>query len=427
MKRRKTLIGGLALCTAAILALAGCSGNAGGAAKSGGSSKDLSGQTINYWYWQDVTTDTTIQDLAKKFKAETGITVNLMNTVAQPDYFQTLVNGIAAGNGPDATQLDTNMLGKLITSNSLENLNDEIKGWDKAGDITKTLWPYVENADESVKYAVPLKFLMFYMYYRADIFKELGLQVPKTQKEFVDTANKIAAAGNGHYGFDIRGGANGQDQWAAFMVAGGGRFVKDGKVAFNSDATRTANDLYAEAFKSAPPGSINDGLPQVIENLKAGTATMAINHLGSAHSLSDALGDKLGVALIPSATGDPTKTTYMGTMNMTAVLATSQHKEAAFKWISYLGQADAQLAIAKSPNGYLPVVGSVADNAAFKDNKFFQTSIEAAKYGALAWPPLPGTTKASTQTWQPLFQGALLGKNSNDDVVKGVADALAEK
>lgn len=388
---------------------------------------DLSGTTIDYWYWQDDTTDTTIQDLADKFKSETGITVNIMDDIAQPDFFDSLVNAVAAGNAPDATHLNTNMLGQLITAGVLEDLNDEIQGWDKAGDITETLWQYVENADGSVRYAMPNRYLMFYMYYRADLFAAAGVEVPKTQEEFVAASKAMAASAPDTYGFDIRGGPNGQDQWAAFLVAGGARFVdSSGAVAFDSPESRASNDLYIDTYDSAPPGAINSGFPQIVANFQAGTATMIINHLGSANALVESLGDdKVGVALIPSATGDPSQTTYMGTMNMNGVLASSENKQAAFEWIAYLAEADAQLAIAKSPNGYLPVVTSVANDPAFADNKFFQTSIEAAQNGTLAWPAIPGTTRATQQVWQPLFQGALLGENENNEVVSGVAEALA--
>jgi multiple sugar transport system substrate-binding protein len=116
----------------------------------------------------------------------------------------------------------------------------------------------------------------------------------------------------------------------------------------------------------------------------------------------------------------------MGTMNANAVLADSEKKDAAFQWISYLAEEKAQLAITESPNGYLPVVGSVADDPKFADDPYFQASIEASQQaGTVAWPSIPGTTVATQQTWQPLFQGALLGDNSADDVITGVADSLS--
>jgi multiple sugar transport system substrate-binding protein len=172
------------------------------------------------------------------------------------------------------------------------------------------------------------------------------------------------------------------------------------------------------------PGAINDGFVQIKENFKAGAATMIINHLGSAKELDAWDSAKTGVALIPSASGDPSNTTYMGTMNANAVLAASEKKDAAFLWISYLAEQTAQLAITKSTNGYLPVVTSVASDPQFESNKYMQVSLQAAQNAVTAWPAIPGTTVATQKTWQPLFQGALLGQNSNDAVVEGVANTL---
>jgi multiple sugar transport system substrate-binding protein len=412
--------------------LAACSGGAAAtpttAPAAAGSTSNLSGTTINYWFWKDDPKSTVIEDIAKDFESETGIHVNLNSSIAQPDFFNSLVNAVAAGNAPDATHLNTNMMGQLIQNKVVEPLDDRIGAWSGQKDVTAQLWPYVESADGKTKYAVPQTFLMFYMYYRKDLLKAAGVDVPKTQADFVAATKAIASTGKGNYGFEIRGGANGQDQWAAFLVAGGARFIDgSGKVVFNSPEARASNDLYVQTYASAPPGSINTSSgTQMIQEMEAGTATFVINHLGTSRQLT--LGsDQEGVTLIPSLSGDPSNTTYMGTMNMNSVLATSQKKDAAFKWISYLAEQKAQLALAKSSEGYLPVVSSVAQNPSFANNEFFQVSLQAAKNGAVAWPPLPGTTKATQQVFQPLFQGALLGKNSSDAVVSGVADALSSQ
>jgi len=408
------------------LMLTGCAGNGADDSSAG---SELAGTEIVYWYTQDDTTDPTVQNLADQFEEETGISVNIMDDIAQPDFFDSLVNAVAAGNAPDVAHLNTNMLGQLIAAGVLEDLNDEIDAWENADEITETLWRFVENADGTVRYALPHKFLMFYMYYRADLFEQAGVEVPKTQEEFVAASQAMADAGvPNQYGFDIRGGANGQDQWAAFLVAGGARFVDEsGEIIFDSPEARAANDLYVATYGSAPPGAINDGFPQIIANFQAGTATMIVNHLAAADQLTAALGeDKVGAALIPSTTGDPSQTEYMGTMNMNSVLTSSEKKEAAFAWISYLAEADAQMAIAQSTNGFLPVVDSVLEDPVFADDKFFQLSIEASRSGVVAWPPVPGSTRATQQVWQPLFQGALLGQNENDDVVSGVAEAFEE-
>lgn len=419
MKLRKGVV--LAAVLAATMAAgAGCGGSSG---DSGSGEKVTS---INYWYWQDDTTDQTMHQLADQFKQQTGITVNFQDSIAQPQFYDKLVNAIASGNAPDATHLNTNMMGQLVKNHVLLGLDKMVDSWSGKSDVIPTMWNYVKSSDGKTTYAIPHKYLMFYMYYRKDIFAANGVAVPKTQQEFVAATQKLYNPSKKQYGFDIRGGANGQDQWAAFLVAGGAKFLDDsGNVVFDSPEARTANNLYISTYKYAPPGAINDALPQLTANFKSGAATILINHLGLAKTLDAALGkDKVGVAPVPSATGDPSTTTYMGTMNMNAVLAGSKKQQAAFQWITFLASKDAQLAITKSTNGYLPIVSSVASDPQFTDNPYMEVSRVEAAHSVTAWPPLPGTTAATSTVWQPLFQGALLGKNPNDAVVTGVADAL---
>ena len=384
--------------------------------------------SINYWYWEDDTTDQTVKNLAAQFEQLTGIHINIQNSIAQPRFYQSLTDAIAAGNAPDATQLDSNMFGQLIQAKMLEPLGPQIDAWSGKSDVIPSMWKFVAGPDGKTIYAMPNKFLMFYMYYRISLFQAAGISVPKTQEEFVAAAKALTIPSKNQYGFDIRGGANGQDQWAAFLVAGGAQYLdSSGGVAFNSAATKTSNNLYISTFPYAPPGAINDGYAQITSNFEAGHAAMIINHLGLAKTLDKWNSANTGVALIPSASGDPTKTTYMGTMNANAVLAASNKKEAAFAWISFLAQTQAQLAITLSTNGYLPVVQSVASDKQFATNKYMQISIQAAAGDVTAWPAVPGTTVATQKTWQPLFQGALLAKNSNDAVVEGVATTLGQK
>lgn len=419
MRFKKRSAAAIAL-VATVVALAGCSGG------SSSGDQDAKVTSINYWYWQDDTTDQTVNNLADEFKKKTGITVHIQDSIAQPQFYDKLVNAIASGNGPDATHLNTNMTGQLIQNHVLAPLDDRIKSWPGEKDVIPSMWSYVKGPDGKTTYAIPNKYLMFFLYYRKDIFKAQGIQVPKTQVEFVEAAKKAYKPSKKQYGFDIRGGANGQDQWAAFLVAGGAKFLDgSGKVVFDSAAARKANDTYISTYKYAPPGAINDGLPQLISNFKSGAATMVINHLGLAKTLDQALGSgKVGVAPVPSLTGDMSNTTYMGTMNMNAVLASSKKQAAAFKWITFLAEKKAQLAITKSTNGYLPVVQSVSGDPQFKDNQYMNISSKEAANSVTAWPAVPGTTAATTTVWQPLFQGALLHKKSNDEVVSGVANAL---
>ena len=62
--------------------------------------------------------------------------------------------------------------------------------------------------------------------YRTDLFREAGLQPPKTFEEF-RTCAKALTKGD-IYGFGMRGGAGGFDNWGPFVLGGGASFDKGG-------------------------------------------------------------------------------------------------------------------------------------------------------------------------------------------------------
>lgn len=417
MRFKKT--GAIALLAASALVLAGC------APAQGGSSSEV--DSIDYWYWIDDTTDTTIIDLADQFEDKTGIKVNLQN-IPNPQFYDKLVTATAGGKGPDATHLFTPWFGKLVDANVLAPLDDFIADWDGESDVIPSMWNYVRTADGSETFALPNKQLMFLMYYRTDIFEAAGLEAPKTQEEFVEVSEKLYNPAKNQYAFDVRGGDNGQDQWSAFLVAGGAKFTnEDGTIALDSEEAKEANRKYVETFQWAPPGSIGNGVGQIKDNFTSGTAAMIINHLGASKELVGKIGEEnVGVAPIPSLSGDPSDTTYQGSMNMNAVLNSSEKKDAAFEWISFLTEEKAQLDITLSTNGYLPVVKSVASDPQFADNKFMQVSFDEQR-SSIAWPAVAGTTVATQQVWRPIMQKAFLGETDSDDVVVAVAEALGSQ
>ena len=181
----KRIMAVAAIAVSSMLVVSGCSSTPAP------SSSDSKVDSIEYWYWQDDTTDTTMQDLATQFEKKTGIAVHIQNAIAQPKFYDALVNVIAAGNAPDATHLNTNMLGQLIDAKILAPLDDMVKGWDGQSDVVPTMWSYVKSPDGKQTFALPNKYLMFYMFYRVDLFKAAGIEVPKTQEEFVAAAKAL--------------------------------------------------------------------------------------------------------------------------------------------------------------------------------------------------------------------------------------------
>lgn len=418
-----------------VLVLAGCSSSAGSdqssqtGSQEPASGKFPAGTSINYWMWLDVPTSRTIYKLAAEFKKQTNITVNIQSDVASSQFYDHLVNAIAAGDGPDVTMTNTPNYAQLATSNALAPLNSYISKWKQASAIDKSYWDELKDPANGNTYAVPMMANVQLLYYRADLLKAAGVAVPKTQAQMVAAAKALYDPSKGQYGYDARGssGTASADPWAAWLLSAGAQFTDSkGKIALDSPAARAANKTYLSLYKYADPGALNDGTAQVMANMESGAVGMMVSNLGKWATLKPLLGDKIGITYVPSLTGNIADTNQLAGLNVNAILANSQKKAADFAWISFLSEKKAQLTYMSSPNGYLSVIPSVNSEPPLSSDLAVQVSEDALKKAKAIvwWPNVSGSSIVENEVWSPLYQGALLGKNSANALLDGVVYTL---
>lgn len=381
---------------------------------------------VRYWLWLDDPTDPMFDQLVTEFNAtHPGIKVEYQ-LVPLNDYHDKLVTALAAGAGPDAGRFKDWWLGEFVKLGALESLANDIAKWPGRGDVIENLWNTGRITATGPVYMLPHQFITFYLYYRKDWFAQAGLKPPATFDDFLAAAKKLTDPAKTQYGFGLRGGAGGQDQWLAFMVAGGARMVdSQGKVVINDPIGVKVNQWYIDLFrvdKVAPPSAPTDAYAQVLGAFEAGHTAMFAHHVGSSVLVTQKLGaGNVGVVPIPAA--DPKKPATMATMSGNVVFGASKQKQAAFTFISWLSETQAMDRWSGSRQGQLPVLQSVAKLPRYTDNLFFKVSLEEANY-AITWPPLPGVGYVAAQAWQANMQRALLGQISSKDMLDEIAKAL---
>lgn len=122
----------------------------------------------------------------EEFTAQTGIPVNLSIV----DTGNTLIQATLAGKGPDvALMIPKETPINLAMRGGLEELS-KFQDYDEVKErfYPSAFIPYEYNGG---MYAVPETQSYNMMFYRKDIFEELGLQVPNTWEEFYDVTLKI--------------------------------------------------------------------------------------------------------------------------------------------------------------------------------------------------------------------------------------------
>lgn len=413
----------VATALAAAMVMTGCSSGGQTAPTAKPTSTSTVGQTLNYWLWQDNPTDQTWQELAQEFNAESGHGKVNLQVIPLAQYEDKLQTALSSGTGPDAARMKDEWIGQFAQAKVLAPLSSDINSWSGKSDVLSSAWNAGKIPGSNEIYMMPHQNVAIYMYYNKKSFAKAGLSAPKTQADVLADASKLT--GNGSYAMDIRGGAGGQDQWAAWMYAGGAKFVNaQGQVTLDNSTAIKVNQKYLDLNKYAPPGSTTATYAQVQSNFLSGKTAMMIHHVGSLAGVRAQFGDNVGVIPVPSAQVGKPSTVQTDSGN--AIMASSQKQALAWQWISWLDTTKPMIKMSTSPQGQLPVTQSAAADPFFKKDPAYQVAI-TAESTAQSWPSLPGTSTVVNVTWAPTIQSAFVGQISSDQALKTLAAALAKK
>ena len=382
-------------------------------------------QEVNFWYHFD-NADNPMSALVEKFEAENpGIKINAEN-VPWNSYYDQLYTSIVAGTGPDAALVKLNAQPRLIEMEALEPLDAWIEGWEGKAEIQDNLFKLTAAAD-GTQYYLPVQYVVLYLYYRTDMFKELGLTPPKTCDEFRDAAKALTRDTNGDgqpdvYGFGFRGGKGGHDHWASLTLSRDG--VGFGPGELTSEAGVAGTQFVLDLFqkdKVFPPSAPNDGFKEIIGAFQGGQTAMTIHHIGSSADMVKALGENVSAVPVPECGGG--HWTSFGDES-TAVFSAAQDKEAAWKWISFLSSPGNNAAFNKA-TGQLPVTKSDSATWDGHEKRFVDATVASLPFAQLL-PNTSETADFANTVWPVAMQRALIGEISAAEMNAEI-DALYNK
>lgn len=371
--------------------------------------------TVRWWYHFDNPQNSPAELVAKFEKENPGIKIQAESIPwgGGSDYYTRLFASLVAGNAPDCAMVKLNNQAQLLQMGALEPLDSRLPGWAARSDISDNIWS-VNKASDGKQYYLPVQYVVLYLYYRTDLFQAAGLQPPKTYEDFLAAAKALTKGDV--FGFGMRGGAGGHDNWAPFVLGNGATFDKGGMV---SEKALAGNRFYVSLMrdhKVVPPSAPTDGFRQIVDGFKAGRSAMVIHHVGSANEMVQALGDKVSAVPVPRPAGGKGWTIFGDESN--AVLAASKQKDAAFKWIAFLSTAENNTAFNKL-TGQLPVTTSSAATWDVHPKRFVEASA-ASLPSAAVLPDVPKTADFVRTVWPTNMQRALLGQISSDDMMKAI-------
>ena len=247
----------------------------------GAGADSLKGTTINILLgtmpWCDF-----IRPIIDEFSKETGINFDLETQPETPLRNKIVVELTARSKNIDVYSCTPPQEIPMFTKNNwVEPLDDFIAksaGYDVADFIPGAIGG---SRVGGKTYAIPLFTERPVLYYRTDLFKEKGIQIPKTLDDLLDAAKKLHDPANKIYGFAERGiGAGSITQFYAFIYSFGGNAQSADfrKATINTPEMMKAYEYYGEILgKYGPPGVLNMNWGETLNLLNEGLVAMRID------------------------------------------------------------------------------------------------------------------------------------------------------
>ena len=197
MKKR---ILAVVLTAAAMLTMGACgqgasAGNPSNASENGKGSAD-SDVTVVKWFASrpvDGEIDLTMREIAEQYSKEKGgkWRIEVETTADRPSYLQKLKTLIAGGQMPDIIDIDADpYCQELVDAGYLVDVKEFLQDEGLYDRFYKTALRYQEFTDGSM-YTLPLEYHVEMIWYNKDIFKENGVEVPKTMDEWLGVCKTL--------------------------------------------------------------------------------------------------------------------------------------------------------------------------------------------------------------------------------------------
>lgn len=376
--------------------------------------------TITFWHAMNGVQEEALTKIANDFMKENPkIKIELQNQSSYGD-LQAKINSTLPSpkDLPTITQAYPGWLYNAAKDNMLVDLksymDNKTIGW---GDQEKIKESLLKGAEiEGVQYGIPFNKSTEILVYNKDLLDKYGLKVPTTMEEFKEVSKAIYEKS----GKKIVGGGfdSLNNYYAIGMKNKDVNFTKDLKL--DSDKSKEVVDYYEEGikegyFRIAGSDKYLSG-PFANEQIAMFVGSMA----GEGFVAKDTAGKfEYGVAPRPQKIN-----LQQGTDVFMFDSATPDQRTAAFLFMKYLATPEVQLYWA-TETGYMPILDSVINSAAYKDSKAIKTpAILAEATKDLFSIPVTENADPAYNEIRTIMESIF--SNPNADVAKMLKDSQAQ-
>ncbi|MFE7788504.1 extracellular solute-binding protein [Streptomyces sp. NPDC057460] len=333
---------------------------------------------------------------------------------------------------PDLIEYGNTDTAGYVKDGGLADVSKEFAAWDEAKDTDPTAKQSVTVGGKV--YGAPLFVGVRALYYRTDIFKDLGIEPPKSQAELISTAKKIHKKKPELYGLAV-GGAYTYGAMPFIWASGGELADESGgtyKAAINSDRARKGIEAYTSLFgdSNCPAAKCAAmGGNATVTAFASGKAAMAIGgDFSHAAVEAGSVKGKYAVVPLPGASEGSIAPAFAGGNNI-GVLKSSSHRTLAVDLMKSLTGKQTQEKLFDAM-GFLPTYTDVRATVAQKE-PFVEPFVKTLGAGAKFVPASPGWGQIDSSLILPtMFQEIVSGRKdvarASDDAAKKMDAAFAD-
>lgn len=357
LKSRTSVSVAVLLTTAMIAGCAGGAANKPGEGTQGGGAaagKPFEGKSITLVTanhpWGDA-----IKPLLPEFEAKTGMKVNVQSFFEDQLTQKLTVQFTAQSATPDVFMYRPLQEGKLFSKNGWVHPLDEYVPKDASFDFADFSKSAVGSVTVDGKLAgIPIITEQEILYYRKDLLKAAGIEVPKTLDELVAAAKKLHDPGKEMYGFVARGQRSPLvTQVSSFLYSEGADFTSGDKATINTPEAVKAFTTYGALLKDfAPPGVLNMSWPQAFGIFAQGKVAFLTDANSLYKNVTDPekskVADQVGFAMFPG--GKAGSKPYSITSWGLAMNSKSANKDASWEFIKWATSKDIVLKTQQAGN-----------------------------------------------------------------------------
>ncbi|MFD8027281.1 extracellular solute-binding protein [Streptomyces sp. NPDC059717] len=381
-----------------------------------GSGKDEKTGTLRVWLFQEVDNKPKEQVVDRAVtafeKAHDGadVTVEYIPVETRAQRVKAAFNDPKSA--PDVIEYGNTDTAGYVKDGGLADVTQDFTAWSESKDTDPTARQSV-TVDSRV-YGAPYFVGVRALYYRTDVFEELGLQPPKTLAQLVETARAVHAARPGLYGLAV-GGAYTYGALPFIWAHGGELAVGSGgsySAAVDGTAARAGISAYTSLFGNGncPAAKCAEmGGNDTVTAFAAGKAAMAIGGDFS-HQAVEAgkVKGKYAVVPLPGLKEGEIAPAFAGGNNI-GVLKSTAHRSLAVDLMERLASKRTQQELFDAM-GFLPTFTDVREQVA-REEPFVEPFVRTLAAGTRFVPVSPAWARIDASLVLPtMFQEIVSGK-----------------